>query len=123
MLPPLVTMGFQFSRRIFRTQRMTRIEMPSLSVTSKAKAYRIFKCVRSTVGFLDYVVNIDAATAKLVADATPAMRSDESEVSNVSRKWHGISLCGPLRSSKCLCSLFKLTKATFHASTTARQAN
>jgi len=55
---------------------MARIEMSSLSVTSKAQAYRILECVSSSIGFLDYVMHIDAATAKLIADATPAMRFD-----------------------------------------------
>jgi hypothetical protein len=47
--------------------------MSSLGVTSKAKTDCISECVRAAVGFLLDVMNIDAASTKLVTNAAPTM--------------------------------------------------
>jgi hypothetical protein len=55
---------------------MTGIEVSCFSVTSKAKAYRIIKGVRTAIGFLNDVMNVDASAAELVTHATPTVRLD-----------------------------------------------
>jgi len=49
------------------------IEVSGLSVTPKAEAYRIFDRIWPTVCFLNDVVDINAAAAKIMADAASAM--------------------------------------------------
>lgn len=71
--PPLISMGSQFGRRILRAHWVARIEVPGLGVTPKAKTDGILKRVRAAVGFLHNVMNVNAASTKLMTDAAPAM--------------------------------------------------
>lgn len=73
MLPPLIPVGSQFSRRIFRAHWMAGVEVSSLGVASKAKTDCILGRVRAAVRFLHDVMNVDAAPPKLMTNATPTM--------------------------------------------------
>ncbi len=64
--------------------------MTRLCVTSKTQTYRIIKRVCASVGFLNYVVNVNTSTTKLMADTTPSMRFDKGKISNLSWEWHVI---------------------------------
>ncbi len=95
VLPPVISVGAKFIGRVLGSQRMARIEVTCLCMTTQTEANRILYRIGTSVGLLNDVMYVYAAPSKLVTHAASAMRLHQNFIADAVTKRHdSLNDCG-----------------------------